>query len=96
MKSSILKLKMDACCYSRPESHRSLYLSDLKSGEYARVRGLTGSEEYRSKILSLGVVPGTELKVLNGSQGCPYVLKINGSRLMLGWEMAKNIKVYAI
>lgn len=96
MMSSSLETKMDTYFCSVPKRSSSLHLSDLRSGKKARVLELIGSEEYRSKILSLGIVPGTEFQVLNGSKGCPYVLKINGTRLMLGWGMVQNIKVYAI
>lgn len=47
-------------------------------------------------MLSLGLVPGTEITIVSGGQGQPYVLKVGDARLMLGWGMAQKVAVTTV
>jgi len=84
-----------SCCFP-PQSSGTTCLADLKSGAGGIVAALHGGEEFRSKMIPLGIVPGEEIKIINGGRGQPYVLKIGETRLMLSWEMVRKISVSAL
>lgn len=72
------------------------YLRDLKTGNGGVITALHGDEQFRCKMLSLGVVPGTRISVVNGGDGQPFILKVGDSRLILSWGMAQKVAVSAV
>lgn len=71
-------------------------LTDLRAGESAVITSLHGGEGFRGKMLSMGLLPGMEITIISGGHGQPFVLKVGGTRLMLGWGMAQKIAVSAM
>jgi len=86
------KKEKRSCCFS-PRSVGTACLADLKSGAGGIVTALHGGEEFRGKMLPLGIVPGEEIKIINGGRGQPYVLQVGETRLMLSWEIVRKISV---
>lgn len=72
------------------------FLSDLKTGDRAVIASLRGGAGFRGKMISLGLVPGTEITLVSGGQGQPFVLKVGDARLMIGWGMAQKVAVTAV
>lgn len=76
----------------------SLTLSDLKVGQSGRVLGYqSGSQAYRSKLLSMGLTPGTQFVVARQApMGDPMEINVRGMHLSLRKGEASVLQVEAI
>ena len=74
------------------KAHSFPSLLDAPRGRKLRVEQLNGSREIRSRLYSLGILPGTELEVYNAARGkgCVCVRVRQGSRV-LGESMAEAV-----
>jgi Fe2+ transport system protein FeoA len=54
---------------------------------------ITGGRGIRSKLYSMGLVPGVSLKVLNRNGHGPLIISVKDSRLVMGQGMASKIIV---
>ena len=62
----------------------SCSLADLAVGESARVRGYLEDGEFAHRLMSLGLIPGTELVVKRRAPlGDPVEIDLRGFRLAL-------------
>jgi ferrous iron transport protein A len=68
-------------------------LSIFKPKSVARVLSILGGQHARQKMMDLGIIPGAEVEVLQGSSGSPFLLRVGSSRIMLGWGMVQKILV---
>jgi len=70
-------------------------LSELKIGETGRIIGLKAGEKYyRQKLLSMGLVPGTEVKIARVAPlGDPIELAVRGYALSLRRDEASILQV---
>lgn len=68
-------------------------LSALVSGDRGVVSRLDGGEEFRCKMLSLGILPGKEVTVARGEKRQPYILGIDDFRVMMDWGALGRIYV---
>lgn len=68
-------------------------LNNIKAGCYAEILGISGGEGLRDKVLSLGLLPGNTVQVISKQNRGPVIIKINGTRLVLGRGMAEKIHV---
>lgn len=68
-------------------------LKDIDPGCYAEISGINGGEGIRDKILSMGLLPGETLQVISKQKRGPVIIKINGTRLVLGKGMSQKIYV---
>jgi len=76
-----------------------MMLTDLKIGEKARIVCMTsgGEKAYRQKLLSLGLTPGTELKIERRAPwGDPVEIAVRGYALSLRLKEAHILKVERI
>lgn len=67
---------------SRVDSGQDVTLIDIESGRGAR-----------SKLYSMGLVPGIKLRVLNRNGAGPVMVAVKDSRLAIGRGMAEKIIV---
>ena len=74
------------------------HLSDLKSGDSARVAGYAeGGRAYRKKLLSMGLTPGAELKVTRyAPMGDPVEIQVRGFALSLRKQEAEAREIEMI
>jgi Fe2+ transport system protein FeoA len=56
--------------------------------------GVDGGRGVRKKLFDLGIVPGSELEIVQGVPHSPYVVKVNDTRMMIGWGMVQKVLVY--
>lgn len=72
-----------------------IHLSDLSVGEKARILGYKkGDVNYRRKLLSMGLTPGTEVTVIGiAPLGDPIEILIRGLFLGLRKAEAKILKL---
>jgi Fe2+ transport system protein FeoA len=69
-------------------------LNELRVGERGIVKEISEGTNLRRRLLSMGVVPGTEVSVEKlAPLGDPIDVKLKGFHLSLRREEARNIKV---
>lgn len=69
-------------------------LGDLKENETARVAGYRGCTVYRRQLLSLGLTPGTEIKMVRCAPlGDPVQFELLGFNLCLRRREARCVRV---
>lgn len=68
---------------------------DLTPGTTARVLRFSGLNDlYRNRLMSLGLIPGTEFKVQHVAPlGDPVEIRVRGFHLSLRWDEAGDIEV---
>lgn len=67
-------------------------LTAASPGQEVTLIDILGGRGIRSKLYSMGLIPGVKLTVL-GKRGGPIMVAINDTRLALGFGMAKKIIV---
>lgn len=69
--------------------------SNLQPGDTGNVVGFTeGSTSYRSKLLAMGIVPGTSFHVIRKAPlGDPVEIRVNGFYLCLRQKEAEMLRV---
>lgn len=68
-------------------------LSAVRSGETVRLASIEAGRGLNSRLASMGLVPNTEITVVNNGHPGPFVINVKGSRMMLGRGMAHKIMV---
>ena len=67
-------------------------LTFVSPGQEVTLIDILGGRGIRSKLYSMGLIPGVKLTVL-GKRGGPIMIAVNDTRLALGFGMAKKIMV---
>jgi len=69
-------------------------LSELKRGEKGRIVKIGGGGSLRRRLLDMGLVPGSEVKMERVAPlGDPIEIKVKGYNLSLRKEEAESIQV---
>jgi Fe2+ transport system protein FeoA len=68
-------------------------LTMLKEGARAVLRSIGGGRQMRGRLAALGLLPGTELEVVQNSGKGPFIVSVRGSRIVIGRGMAARIEV---
>lgn len=68
-------------------------LSMISEGKRAVLKRITGGRQLRGRLAALGLLPGTELEVVQNSGSGPFVVAVKGSRIVIGRGMASRIEV---
>jgi ferrous iron transport protein A len=68
-------------------------LADTGSGERVRVVEIKAGRSVRGRLLGMGIMPGSEIRVLSGGRGGPVIIAQNDCRMALGQGMSKRIVV---
>jgi ferrous iron transport protein A len=68
-------------------------LSRIDAGEEVTLIDIEGGRGVRSKLYSMGLVPGITLKILNRNGSGPVMIAVKDSRLAIGRGMAEKIIV---
>lgn len=73
----------------------SLSLNKLKIGEYGSIKKVHASDKVKRRLLDLGIIPSTKIKVLYESPfHDPRAYSIRGAVIALRSEDAELIEVY--
>ena len=75
------------------EQKQSQPLSTIQSGESVRLTSIEAGRGLNSRLASMGLVPNTEITVINNGHPGPFVISVKGTRMMLGRGMAQKIMV---
>ncbi|MDT8853568.1 FeoA family protein [Paracoccaceae bacterium Fryx2] len=72
-----------------------LKLTDVAIGGFARVAGYApGGQGYRQKLLSMGLTPGTRLRLVGVAPlGDPIMIEVRGFRLSLRKAEAEALEI---
>ena len=65
----------------------------LKVGEEVTVVGIKGDPVLKKRFLDLGIIPGSEIEFVNGGRNLPCVIRVNGGRIMIGWDALTSLTV---
>jgi ferrous iron transport protein A len=68
-------------------------LNMIEPGRAVKVVTVDGGSNLRSRLASMGLIPGEEIKVVRNSATGPFIVVVKGSRLVLGRGMANKIMV---
>jgi Fe2+ transport system protein FeoA len=68
-------------------------LSRIDPGEEVTLIDIDGGRGIRSKLYSMGLVPGITLKILSRNGSGPVMIAVKDSRLAIGCGMAEKIIV---
>ncbi|MFW5996118.1 MAG: FeoA family protein [Halanaerobiaceae bacterium] len=73
---------------------RKYTLAELPAGKTGEIVGFNGGRGFRDKIDALGIRPGKKItKISNMMLEGPVTVKVDGSRLAIGRNMAEKIVV---
>ena len=70
-----------------------MVLSRVDQGKEVTLIDINGGRGIRSKLYSMGLVPGVKLTVLRGNCAGPTMVAVRDSRLAIGRGMAQKIIV---
>jgi len=68
-------------------------LALVREGERAKVSRVSGGRGLVRRMTDLGLRPGTEIEIVSASRTGPFVIRLGGQRLGVGFGMAKKIFV---
>jgi len=68
-------------------------LSSVDQGKEVTLVHISGGRGIRSKLYSMGLVPGSSFTVLSRGRGGPVMLRVKDARLAIGQGMAQKIFV---
>jgi len=70
-----------------------MVLSMIDQGEDVTLIDIVGGRGIRSKLYSMGLVPGVSLRILSRNGSGPVMIAVKDSRLAIGRGMAEKIIV---
>jgi ferrous iron transport protein A len=70
-----------------------LSLADVETGASVRIGTIQGGRGLVGRLCSMGLVPGTEVKVVGGRRGGPVIVGLRGCRIAIGCGMASKVLV---
>ena len=74
-------------------SEQPLTLSEVPEGQVVRVVGVRAGLGLTSRLTAMGVVPGTDILMVNNRGAGPAVVEVRGTRLALGRGMTRRVLV---
>ena len=68
-------------------------LSFCKPGQRVTVKSISGNPHARSRLETLGFVPGAEISIVSANNHGPFIIRIKESQLAIGRGMSHKILV---
>ena len=84
---------MNNTAHSRIPRDPGIPLAMVRPGCRVRLVAVHGGRGLIGRLSAMGLVPGVEIEVLNTNGAGPMVVKVMGSRLMLGRGLAQKVLV---
>jgi ferrous iron transport protein A len=91
MKSQINKANIKPKVMS--DDSDSIKLTSTKLGVYYKITEIKGGCEVKTRLASMGILPGQDIRVLNPGSFGPTMILIKGSRVALGNGVCHKILV---
>lgn len=70
-----------------------MVLSHVNAGNEVTLKAICGGRGLRSRLFSMGLLPGTKLRVLNPGGCGPVIIRVRDCNLAIGRGMAEKIFV---
>lgn len=80
----------------RSETALGIILSEARPGEYELIGFLCNKPAFRCRMMSLGLLPGTRIRILEGGRGRPFLVETRGGRFMMDLRSAATIAIKQI
>ena len=71
----------------------SVALSSLADGARASLTRVEAGQGLRARLTAMGLRPGAEVRVVNNRGAGPFVVAVEGARIVLGRGMAHKVYV---
>lgn len=71
-------------------------LTIVQAGRRVRLVAVKAGEGLQGRLAALGLIPGAEIEVLRNSARGPFLVAVQGSRIVLGRGMAQQIAAVKI
>ncbi len=71
-------------------------LTGVEEGATVRLATIDAGHGLQSRLAAMGLVPGTEVRVINNGGWGPFIVAVKGSRVMLGRGMTDKIYVTSL
>ncbi len=68
-------------------------LTDIGTDSPVTVDRFEGCGAFKEKLISMGILPGKEIEILSSRKNGPVVIRVNDTRLALGYGMARKIYI---
>ncbi|MEN6321109.1 MAG: FeoA family protein [Syntrophaceae bacterium] len=68
-------------------------LAMVKAGERVRLVAVDAGYGLQARLAAMGLVPGVEIEVLRNSLRGPFIVAVNGCRMVLGHGITQKIMV---
>jgi Fe2+ transport system protein FeoA len=68
-------------------------LSGVSEGETVTIVAVNAGQGLKSRLAVMGLMPRTQIKVMNNGHPGPFVVGVKNARIMLGRGMADKILV---
>ena len=68
-------------------------LSMAKNGHRLKIKAIYGGRGLQARLSAMGLIPGMYIEIISNNQRGPLVVRVMGSRIMLGRGMAQKIIV---
>ena len=66
----------------------------IDNGKRVRFLKVNAGRGLQTRLASMGLYPGVEMEVISNNPHGPFIVDVNGSRLILGKGMAHKIIVH--
>lgn len=68
-------------------------LESLKNGKHGHILAIEGGRNVQARLASMGIFPGTEVKVVHNSGRGPAVISVEGKNIVLGRGVMNKILI---
>lgn len=68
-------------------------LALVTPGQLVRITAIAGGRHLTMRLISMGLVPGAKVSVLQNSPYGPFIVALRGTRIVLGRGMAMQVRV---
>jgi ferrous iron transport protein A len=93
IKGSHLALRREEAANIQVEVAQLMPLPMVSPGEVVQVADIRGGWGPTRKLANMGLLPGTNIRVISNWMPGPLVVEVKGTRLALGYGMAQKILV---
>lgn len=76
--------------------HNQTLLSNVANDTDVRFVSVDAGAALKSRLAAMGLLPGTQFRVINNGHPGPFVIELKSARVMLGKGMAGKIYVRTI
>jgi len=93
IKGSHLALRREEAANIQVEVAQLMPLPMVSPGEVVQVADIRGGWGLTRRLANMGLLPGTNIRVISSQMPGPVVIEVKGTRLALGYGMAQKILV---